>query len=55
MAKKTSKNKNGVSSKLEKLDFLKVNWHTEGEVKKSEDNPAIQIKGMDTYEWICGG
>jgi len=42
-------------SKLRQLNFLVGKWHTSGEILKSGTKPSIQIKGMDTYEWINNG
>lgn len=40
---------------LRQLNFLIGKWHTEGTIKKTSASPAISIKGMDSYEWICAG
>jgi Protein of unknown function (DUF1579) len=40
---------------LKQLDFLVGSWSTEGEMLSGVFNPAIKIKGTDSYEWVSGG
>lgn len=39
----------------ERLAAFVGRWKTRGEVRASGDSPALEIAGVDTYEWLPGG
>lgn len=59
MAKdKAAKAKEQMSDKpnpaLKRLDVLVGKWQSEGETIASKNEPAVKIKGTDSYEWFSG-
>lgn len=59
MAKdKAAKARNQMSDKpnlaLKRFDVLVGKWQSEGETIASKDEPAVKIKGTDSYEWFSG-
>jgi len=44
-----------IDTELRALDVLVGKWFSEGEVQETADNPQMEIKGTDSYEWVCDG
>lgn len=44
-----------INSELRALDSLVGKWFSEGEIQESAANPHMEIKGTDSYEWVCDG
>ena len=44
-----------VNTELRALDALVGKWFSEGEVEETSENPRLEVKGTDSYEWVCNG
>lgn len=51
----TKQPSSGSDPALKRLDAFVGTWKTKGEIKTTDNNPAIPIEGTDTYEWLPGG
>ena len=38
-----------------RLEILIGTWNTTGEIKATDDSPAMTLLATDTYEWLPGG
>jgi Protein of unknown function (DUF1579) len=43
------------SAETRRLDALVGRWQSEGRTVAGPAEPAVTIKGTDTYEWLAGG
>jgi Protein of unknown function (DUF1579) len=45
----------GPAPETRRLEALVGRWHSEGRTVPGPSEPAITIRGTDTYEWMAGG